>query len=394
MFALSMVASPGGGVSELARNGVRMALPLLALGSLGGAVAVFVAAPALRPASAQTQNTIKLWQGGPVRAVKEGSETACFEGDFDLYTPTPSQRLITNYTTQPNGYVSAETRAFDPGQELVFAIYPAGGICDVGPLLSTDTAHARVTVLPGVGWRIQWEDHLNDPQDPPSGDFNDLTVRVEALWPEQAAPPGSDSNAGVVAGLTRDPINTFTGSYLYRRVDIAIPGRGPSPAFARAFNTFDTRVGPLGVGWTHSYNIRLVNPGGGTSDVLLVGPDGRTDRYTYSGGTYTPPNNQAVLASLTRDGSNGTYKATHKDLTEWHFDTRGRLSKIRDRYGNESQMTYDTGTGLLTQVSDPAGRGNLTLRYATYGDGSSSYTISGGRTWATTAWPSAAAVAT
>src|SRR6266542_155110 len=93
----------------------------------------------------------------------------------------------------------------------------------------------------------------------------------------------------VVAGVVPPPsasasseVNTITGQYLYSRTDVAIAGRGPSLVFSRSYNSGDTRVTALGSGWTHSYAIRLNSPGDGTSDIILVGPQGRSDRYTWN----------------------------------------------------------------------------------------------------------------
>src|SRR5205085_4220318 len=91
----------------------------------------------------------------------------------------------------------------------------------------------------------------------------------------------STTRRSSTAQLALGSVHTLTGNYSYAQVDAQIAGRGPSPAFARGYNSDDTRVGPLGPGWTHGYNIRLRSPGDGTGDLILVGPQGRSDRYTY-----------------------------------------------------------------------------------------------------------------
>ncbi len=159
---------------------------------------------------------------------------------------------------------------------------------------------------------------------------------------------------------SRDPVITLTGSYSYSHTDLAIPGRGPSPAFARAYNSGDTRVGVLGPGWTHSYEIRLVDPGEWNGALLLVGPQGRADRYTRNAdGSYTPPADSYTTLVKNADNS---YTATHKDRTVWSFDSAGRLTGITDRYGNRSNLTYNAN-GQLSGVTDPAGRGSLSFDY-------------------------------
>ena len=172
-------------------------------------------------------------------------------------------------------------------------------------------------------------------------------------------PAGTEFNGLLNQGAGGDPVSTYTGSFADSHVDLAIPGRGPSPQLVRAYNSNDTRVTALGPGWTNSYNIRLVSPGDATEDVVLIGPEGRSDRYVSGPGGFTPP--VGVHRGLVRN-TDETYTATDKAQTVWQFDPTGRLTAIVDRYGNASNMTYNGG-GQLTGVSDPAGRGSLTLAY-------------------------------
>jgi len=162
---------------------------------------------------------------------------------------------------------------------------------------------------------------------------------------------------------TSDPVDTFNGSYAYQRTDVAERGRGPVPSFVRAYNSIDTRFTSLGPGWTHNYAARLYNPGDAShpNDVVVERPNGRSDRYQYnaSTGSYAPP--PAVSAQLVNTG--GTYTLTEADQSSWSFDAAGKLTKVSDRYGNQSQLTYDANLNL-SQISDPAGRNSLTLTYS------------------------------
>jgi RHS repeat-associated protein len=162
-------------------------------------------------------------------------------------------------------------------------------------------------------------------------------------------------------GTGGDPVETATGNFTYTRTDLAIAGRGPAPSFVRTYNSADARVGPLGPGWSYSYDVRLVKPADGGDALLLVGPDGRRDRYARNpDGTYAPPS-QAVTTTLVHN-ADGTYTAAHKDRSAWTFDAGGRLTRIADRHGNASILTYNSKS-QLTAVSDPAGRGSLTFAY-------------------------------
>ena len=195
-------------------------------------------------------------------------------------------------------------------------------------------------------------------RDLPSGPITPISTGSVVVQPAPADAPYLLPSHTVTT--SRDPVITLTGSYSYSHTDLAISGRGPSPVFTRAYNSGDTRVGVLGPGWTHSYEIRLVDPGEWNGALLLVGSQGRADRYTRNAdGSYTPP--AGSYTALVKNADN-SYTATHKDGTVWSFDSAGRLSGIADRYGNRSTLTYNAD-GQLTSVGDPSGRGSLALTY-------------------------------
>ena len=40
-------------------------------------------------------------------------------------------------------------------------------------------------------------------------------------------------------------------------------------SFLRAYNSLDTRVGPMGASWTHNYAVRVRSPDDGSLDLVL-----------------------------------------------------------------------------------------------------------------------------
>ncbi|MGH2457578.1 MAG: DUF6531 domain-containing protein, partial [Chloroflexota bacterium] len=180
----------------------------------------------------------------------------------------------------------------------------------------------------------------------------------------QVPPPNASSNAPyLTSAALGDPVNTLTGNYSETTADLVIPGLGPSLDFTRTYNSDDPRLGPFGQNWTDSYNVRLDDPGTGAIDVVLVGPEGRRDYYRRtSGQTFAAP--PGVYTTLTQNPNDGTYLATLPDQTTWTFDQDGRLTRITDRFGNHSDLTYDNQNARhLVSISDPAGRGLVTLAY-------------------------------
>ena len=182
----------------------------------------------------------------------------------------------------------------------------------------------------------------------------------------QAVPPGSQHNPPYVNGGTNGSgVHSLTGTFSLSATDVVTAGRGPSPMFVRAYNSNETRVGALGPGWTHNYDMRLVDPNDGSGQIVLVGPQGRRDRYTLSvGSIYTPP--PGVFTKAIYLNGNGTYALAFKDQSLWTFDANGRLISLQDRHFNGSNLSYDSN-GRLTAVSDPGGRGSLTFGYDSNG---------------------------
>ncbi|MEX1172803.1 MAG: DUF4951 domain-containing protein [Chloroflexota bacterium] len=191
--------------------------------------------------------------------------------------------------------------------------------------------------------------------------MDDLASGPAPILPKLPPPPGTEHNPPYTAEAeTGDPVNTFTGSLAMADLDVSIPGRGPALSFARSYNSNDPRVTALGPGWTHSYATRLVDPDDGTQDVILIGPQGRSDRYVWTAGAFVAP--AGVDRALVRN-ADLSYTATDKAQTVWLFDPSGVLVQLRDRYGNVSNLGYNTA-GQLATIGDPAGRGTLTLAYA------------------------------
>ncbi|WP_159107920.1 DUF6531 domain-containing protein, partial [Sulfuricella sp. T08] len=63
---------------------------------------------------------------------------------------------------------------------------------------------------------------------------------------------------GPPATAAGDPVNMATGNMYHTERDITIKGRGGLPlVFERSYNSRQPVDGPLGYGWTHSFNHSL-----------------------------------------------------------------------------------------------------------------------------------------
>jgi RHS repeat-associated protein len=171
-----------------------------------------------------------------------------------------------------------------------------------------------------------------------------------------AAPPGDFGEAfpwargaAMFAALSRDPVNLGTGSLTVHAQDLGLSGRVLAFDFTRWYNADDPTSGPLGPGWTHTFNWTLADRGA-TAD--LRRGDGRVDRFTRNGdGSYADPPN--VFDTLVKNGD-GTFTLTTTDQVRYDFSTGGRLTRISEPAGNQIALGY-TGSNL-SAITDTVGR--------------------------------------
>src|SRR5579859_3358257 len=152
-----------------------------------------------------------------------------------------------------------------------------------------------------------------------------------------------------------EPVNTANGNYSSEHADLSIPTRSLPLAFSRSYNSTAPAAGPLGFGWTDSYNIFITESSVDGSASITYG-DGHTDRFILNGATYTPP--AGTFSTLVKSGV--TFALTTKDQTIYAFNASDQLASITDPNGNVTTLIY-TG-GQLTRVAEPSGRA-LTLSY-------------------------------
>jgi len=142
---------------------------------------------------------------------------------------------------------------------------------------------------------------------------------------------GLKSNSSYVA----EPVNIALGNYIFQHTDLKMPGRGLSFEFKRTYNSADTYSGPLGAGWTHSYNVlateKLVD---GTEDQAFVKwGDGHEAFHTYSDGSYV---------------SDYGYDTLSKNLDQLELTTR---EQVQYRFFREGSVNFeDSGGHTITYI--------------------------------------------
>ncbi|PIU57397.1 MAG: hypothetical protein COS89_04660, partial [Deltaproteobacteria bacterium CG07_land_8_20_14_0_80_38_7] len=177
-----------------------------------------------------------------------------------------------------------------------------------------------------------------------------------------------------------DPVMLYSGDLLQVETDLKIPGLSIDYEFKRTYRSRLDYDGPLGFGWDHNYNKRLVvlkkKDGTGEKGIRRFDGNARYDDYLLEEGVYKAP-----AGSFDRliKKANGTYQIRHNNGLIYDYDADGSISSMMDRNGNELTFLYtiigeekvldaviDTvgrrinydynGQGLLTRIVDYTGR--------------------------------------
>lgn len=196
---------------------------------------------------------------------------------------------------------------------------------------------------------------------------------------------------------TKNPINLGTGNKYFQEDDFVFNTVSGNFSFTRSYNSQATFDGPLGYGWTHTYNLKLEVLDGITLRIMK-GDGGYTDFKKASADLYRATGDEYTRIYL----SDNNYNLHETDGSLYVFDTNGRLVRIEDKHGNVTNLSYESGllasveesvsgraltfnytAGKLTSITGPATTQNpsgllLTLEYtddnltrATYADGES-----------------------
>lgn len=214
-------------------------------------------------------------------------------------------------------------------------------------------------------------------------------IYQEALqYADRASPVvNSANNFGNNNYITKtgDPVNMVTGNMYHVESDLSLPGRGGLPiVFQRTYNSMaasepGASSGPLGYGWTHSFNHFLTfEDTDSDPDEEASDEDGLTSSVTWHTGdggqrfiavngdasgvsigeTFTTPEGFYFVAT---HASDGRYRIREKNGLTYYFENvpgqvgnRARLVRIEDRNGN--RLSFDYTSGNLDSVTDDMGR--------------------------------------
>jgi RHS repeat-associated protein len=155
-----------------------------------------------------------------------------------------------------------------------------------------------------------------------------------------------------------EPVNVANGNMYMIKMDMSTPSVGMRFEFVRTYNSQKQSDSPLGIGWTHNFDVQLIPPADITSPSITMGLDGRILRsLQINPGFFQPPPGEYYTLISTGSG----YLWEKKGGTKYAFDSQGLLLSIQDRNGNTITLSRDS-QGRLTSIIDTAGR-NYQLDY-------------------------------
>jgi RHS repeat-associated protein len=197
------------------------------------------------------------------------------------------------------------------------------------------------------------------------------------------AVPGPATGAG-------NPVDVVTGNKYLTELDLR-PGVASALTFARHYNSANRHAGALGVGWSHTWEVRLAHHRDAARDeAQVVQADGR--RFVFArAAAHRPQWRGSHPAHGLVEAAAGEHRWhwRHADGRTVHFDARGRIAAVSrdgrlllrasyDAHGRLQAVGGQRGTELrfayvdhphgarLASVSDRH-RERLTLRYDSAG---------------------------
>ncbi len=208
---------------------------------------------------------------------------------------------------------------------------------------------------------------------------------VFSTTPDYSTSSITSVNAGVGNGISSfttassDPVNMVTGNMYHEETDFSIPARGLPLLFKRTYNSRTPKEGPLGWGWTHSFNQTLEfidTDENNTPDTIIWTNGTGSEKYidldestaVVGGVRNITPDKISIpdgfYFSLQRPYSSGVadeITVTEKNGLRYYFQgvngaigDIAKLTRITDRTGNTINLAYD-GNKLIT-VTDSDNR--------------------------------------
>lgn len=163
-------------------------------------------------------------------------------------------------------------------------------------------------------------------------------------------------SAGVMSCYAASSTNVASGNLSHSQLLFATQGAPQSVSLSFFYNSLSSYSGPLGPGWSHSYDTALHVNSDGT--VSYRGGDGERRLYTLSGSAYvsSPGDHSALVKSV-----DSTFTISYRDGHKENFYSNGKIKTIVDRYGNTLTFSYRNNNpdDDMTGITDSAQRSTI-----------------------------------
>ena len=134
-----------------------------------------------------------------------------------------------------------------------------------------------------------------------------------------------------------DPVYLKTGEHYFHCRDLVIHGQAIDIAIERSYRSNSEYNGCFGYGWDMNYNMKVRRLSSDSSKIILL--DGENSKKEY-----TPSGSNTYVRSVEPDNyikyESPNFVLYKKDGTKLHFDSTGNLSEIEDRLGNIVTFEY------------------------------------------------------
>ncbi len=153
--------------------------------------------------------------------------------------------------------------------------------------------------------------------------------------------------------VKQDPVTLGAGASFFEdpdRLPVPLPGRTFSTAlaFGRYQSSGNPAVDPFYGGWTHNYNVRLIDL---TAEVFITDWQGSRRTFVSTNGVYEGDG----TSSLVKTNGHFVWTLPHGTRFVFNGNYGNRLTNITDRIGNSVLLKY-SNRNVLTGALDNAGR--------------------------------------
>ncbi|WP_186786051.1 polymorphic toxin-type HINT domain-containing protein [Paenibacillus agilis] len=216
-----------------------------------------------------------------------------------------------------------------------------------------------------------------------SADTSSISAYAPYEWfqfAEKDAPPAPISGAAAADEIAKleasdydpqsfhaDPIDTSTGAQIINRTLLTAHGAVPIP-FQAQYHSLLKGDAALGKAWGHNYELRLEVSETGEAIKVYRNAFHSNSFKQQADGSYRSED-KAVKLDKVEKQADGGYVWSRNKGTNYHFDSVGRLTEMKDKTGQGLQFQYDANG--LQAVIDPLTGAALTFSYNGNGDVSS-----------------------